>query len=686
MNNTKDLRGFGNLAGLVVITLMALYAVTFSAISIRQHDALLTHKEDLGQIDQAVWNSLHGRWLVETDDDHQSTRLTDHVEPSLVAASLVFLLWDDVRALLVLQALVAALGAWAVFLLAREVLAHDGRPRTEDGGLPSAVFGLPSHWFGVAFALVYLLFPALEAAHLAEFHAAPLAAAPLAFALLFLERRQWRRFFVASLLVIAVKEEMALVGVMLGAGGVVVAILDGRRPTTDGRASSVLRPPSSVALSAMLLSLAWFILATFVIIPSFGAAKYATTDSIYFQRFGELGNTPAAVVRTLLTNPMLVFRVLSAPERLGYLGGLLASVGFVALAAPWALLIGAPLLAANLLSNYPAQYSGDFHYSASLVPVFVAAAVYGTKRITHHAFRITHFPFRLNRPHIMTALLIVMLLCAFSYHRARGYSPLAENFYWPPLTPHHEAFARFAAQIPREARLSTTPSLFPHLSHREVIYLFPVVADADYVLLDASGVTDMHPNDLRRAVTDLQQGGQFGVADSADGYVLFRRGLANPELSDAFYAFARAPNAQPQYRTDVVFGDALELIGYDVVPDARWHRVSTRLYWQALGPLDNDLRLYPFYHDAGGRIIEDTTQRPMIATVWYPPSSWRMGEIIQTETLSWDVGDHFALAVGVMHGNDWDRQGRRLVANNGETQIELGRFAWRGRMLIRAGD
>ena len=77
---------------------------------------------------------------------------------------------------------------------------------------PSAFARAGVPWLPVLFALIYLLFPALEAAHLAEFHAAPLAAAPIAFALLFLERRQWRRFVLAALLVAAVKEEMALVG------------------------------------------------------------------------------------------------------------------------------------------------------------------------------------------------------------------------------------------------------------------------------------------------------------------------------------------------------------------------------------------------------------------------------------------------------------------------------------------
>ncbi|MEP7200218.1 MAG: DUF2079 domain-containing protein, partial [Chloroflexota bacterium] len=128
----RDFDAFRRLAGLAVWALMALYVITFSAISIRQHDAFLTHKEDLGQIDQAVWNSLHGRLLVETDEDHQSTRLTDHAEPILALSSLVFLIWDDVRALLVWQAVVMAAGTWAIFLLARDVLRHDGRRETGD--------------------------------------------------------------------------------------------------------------------------------------------------------------------------------------------------------------------------------------------------------------------------------------------------------------------------------------------------------------------------------------------------------------------------------------------------------------------------------------------------------------------------------------------------------------------------
>ena len=47
-------------------------------------------------------------------------------------------------------------------------------------------------------------------------------------------------------------------------------------------------------------------------------------------------------------------------------------------AAPLALLLGLPIIAANDLSNYPAMYSGTFHYSAPVAPYLVLAAIGGT--------------------------------------------------------------------------------------------------------------------------------------------------------------------------------------------------------------------------------------------------------------------------------------------------------------------
>src|SRR5262245_37328694 len=92
------------LALAVVWLLILAYGVLFSALSIQRHRAFLTNASDLGQIDQAIWNSLQGRPLEATRrTGEQSVRLTDHVEPIFIPLSAVFLLYDNVEALLIVQ-------------------------------------------------------------------------------------------------------------------------------------------------------------------------------------------------------------------------------------------------------------------------------------------------------------------------------------------------------------------------------------------------------------------------------------------------------------------------------------------------------------------------------------------------------------------------------------------------------
>ena len=83
---------------LAAVWLMILaYGVYFSAYSIQRHRAFLTNASDLGQIDQALWNSSQGRALEFTRrTGEQSIRLTDHVEPIFIPASLVFFIYDNI--------------------------------------------------------------------------------------------------------------------------------------------------------------------------------------------------------------------------------------------------------------------------------------------------------------------------------------------------------------------------------------------------------------------------------------------------------------------------------------------------------------------------------------------------------------------------------------------------------------
>lgn len=672
--------------------LILLFSAYFSAVAVRRHDAHLTHMADLGQIDQAIWNTSQGRFVQEIKGEQLSTRLSDHVEPVFAPISLIFLLWDDVRALLVLQAVLLALGAWPVFHIAWLRLSlHWGKdspfgPATQ----PRMLARTASYQAAAAltFVLAYLLYPAMQAALVADFHALPLATPLILLAFLWSERRQWGRFLLAALLVGMVQEGAALLTASLGLYALLRALWLRRRLPAEQRGPT--RPPVLAGAAALLAGLAWFYIATFVIIPGHAAAAYGLSETPYAARFGALGDSFGDVVRTILTRPGQVLRVVLEPLRLEYLLRLLAPVGFLALLGPEILLAGLPLLLANLLSGFPFQYSGQLHYSAPLAAFAVMGAIVGSQRLRRLARRIAvslhnHTLWRAHRA--FAPLTLWLLAWSIGCQIAWGYTPAGAQFQhiWPTVTGHHRLLSRFAAQIPPDAPLATVANLHPHFSHRQRIYEFPALADSEYVLLDQAAASGwaMHPTAMRDRVQELLASGQWTVQDAADGYLLLRRQAGSPpasvtDLPAEFYSFAR-PDAEPQHRLDLVFtgpdGSQIKLLGYDVLPDSQWRSTAFRLYWQALTPLPSGLNLRAFVVTPDGREVDSSDERPLIQPLWLPPEQWTPGETIVTDKLAWYLPKQWALAAGAYQGESWEDVGGRWQVSAADPATPLFDFA-----------
>ncbi len=337
-------------------------------------------------------------------------------------------------------------------------------------------------------------------------------------------------------------------------------------------------------------------------------------------------------------------------------------------------------------------------YGADVAPWLAWGAVFGFIYLRRGLGRVWPGPKRW----MTYAISFFLLLMAIVWHLFRGYSPLSLNRPQWEISDHDRLAQRFIAQIPPDASISAQSKLYPHLSNRTVAYQFPDVNDAEYVFLDVTtGTWPIHPNDFKTQVQESLDVGEYGVLDGADGYILLRRGLPNRTLPDTFYDFARADVANPQHPLVVDFGDELRLLGFDLldasrreqVEDVRRGQMAVRLYWQALRPIERDLRLYPFFLNPEGEVIEDTEQRPLIAQLWYPPRQWQPGEIVVTETMPWQLGDEWSLAVGVLTGPDWSDWNQRLKASvvespkplrrfEANTWARLGSFEQRGRELV----
>jgi hypothetical protein len=472
------------------------------------------------------------------------------------------------------------------------------------------------------------------------------------FALYFLERERWGAFGLFCLLTMSCKEDMPLLVAMLGLYALVV-----RRRWLVG----------AVTLAA---SLAWFLLAVGWIMPHFDTRAV----SPFANRYAYLGDGPLEMAVTVLTRPGLVLEQAFTGQNLRYLANLLAPLAFLSLLAPQVLVLALPSLAVNLLSTdgYMQQLEG-FHYGAPLAPVVVASAAFGAAWLARRE--------RLSRLRPLPLILAgVVLVASLAYHAGHGYTPLAADAgaSWPQVTAHHRLGAEIAATIPTQASLAALPRPNPHASQRQQLYMIDRLekgrpaplsgvgstAPAEYVWLDVTDGWPLHPNDLKRGVEALLDGG-YGIERAEDGWLVLRRGAPTTALPDPFYDFARAPEPRPQYAAQIRFyldgQPALECLGYDLRREPQSGAYYAAFYWHALQALPPGLHLYPFFFDdTGGQVLEDTTLRPMIATVWYPPERWQPGEVVVTEMLPWYAGPTFSLGLGVVQGDDWDAVERRL--------------------------
>ncbi|MBN1992586.1 MAG: DUF2079 domain-containing protein [Anaerolineae bacterium] len=654
--------------GLLLALLMLAYAGYFSWYSLHRHATLNSYAADLSLIDQPMWNTARGpgAFMELTWGQRQQPRLAEHFEPILLPLALLFFVWDDVRLLLIVQSLALALGALPVYWIARDQLRLDHSPFT----IHHSQF---TNWAALAFALVYLLFPHLQAANVADFHADPLVVAPLLFAFWYAGQKRWPWMWVWAVVAMAAKETLPTLTAMLG-----LFLLLHSYPAKNKSQMANYKSPLAHGLLLIVLSVVWFLGATFLIVAPLARQYFGTNGPIYFAHRYPGG--PAGLAS-----------LLQDPARWQYLLGLFAAAGFLPLLAPELLLLGLPVLAANLLSNFPGQYSGEQHYSAPLVVAFVLAAIYGARRLVNHTS-----PGQTNRQSHQTTMLsgvvLWLLVWSLSYHALHGWTPLSIRTEHYAKRPAATRLPDFIRPIPPQAVVSASAAVHPHLAHRRVIYVFPTGRQtADYMLVDVTDIPGVHPADAHVQIMELLSG-PWQLLQADQGLILAQNSLATapllppaPGLTSpcspilplpcSFYDFARA-RTEPAHPVSLAFGDGrLQLVGYEAHDDPD-DGVTFDFYWQTSGALPTDLRLWPLVYDDNGQLLSDPAQVPMIAPLWYPPAAWQPNEIIVTATLPQLLPDTFHLGLAAGPPDSFSNFTQRLPLSSSSENVRLQPGRW----------
>ncbi|MFN2375210.1 MAG: DUF2079 domain-containing protein [Candidatus Binatia bacterium] len=435
-----------------VLALAALHAAVFGFYTCLQHERFRTFAYDLGTFDQGIWLAGQGGDLFVTVRGLHL--LGDHVRLFSFVLAPLYWAWDDVRALLVLQSVVIAAGAFFLARLASREL--PGRP-----------------WLVLALVAGYLLHPAVQNLNLDHAHPDAFATTLLLACLDFLRAGRLLPFSIAAALAMSCKEDVPLVFVALG--------------------FALMLDPRQRRVGAVLAAVAgtYFAMCIGVILPAFNGVGFFRTGSRGF--FAGLGSHAM--------DPSWLLARLFRPESADYLFSLGAPNLFLFLLSPLSAVPALPALAANLLSD--ASYPRDlhYHYQTSILPFLYLATIDTLARFQRA--RDDEKPQASDGRGSRWSSALLFALPALLFAAA-----LAANARWSRLPlPEVPAKIREAAAslksdqriarlhrlvdgIPADAVVSAHYTLVPHLSHRRGIYLFPNPFE-----VSEWGIAGEHPHD-----------------------------------------------------------------------------------------------------------------------------------------------------------------------------------------------
>jgi uncharacterized membrane protein len=531
-------------AWLLLAAITLFYAVEMGHQSVLRYDTFKATAFDLGNMDQSVWNTLHGRPFHVTNQGTDwygpPTRLAMHFEPIIFLVSLLYFFYADARTLLIFQTLALASGALPVFLLTRYYL-------------PTLPLLAP------VMAAAYLLSPALIGLNIFDFHFVSLATPLLLYAILALTYRRYGWLILACILAAACKEDIPFAIAMLG----LLAVWKYKLP----------RLGTALFVGGML----WGLLAFMVIIPHF----YPGGNN-YLYRYAALGSSPQEIILNLLLHPQLIFTNFITLERFYYLTSLFRSTGFFSLLAPGWLLGALPGLAINLLSTDDKIYSGVFHYNAAIIPFVMLSAIHGLRRaiilwqrwhsVTEELIAVDMpIPLKSSTQTILMRPItrIQSRLTSLSTHRWQSFSermaalarhiPLSYlqwvistwiiamitlnylimtplfNIFWATHLPgnREQHIQQLLDMIPPDAPVSASGNINPHLTKRRYVTMFPQLSvstternsniQVQYVIVDLKNIFPEDKVGTAEVLNYLINSEQFRILARAEGVILLIR-------------------------------------------------------------------------------------------------------------------------------------------------------------------
>jgi len=472
---------------------VSVYILFFSAFTILKNYTFLTSGLDLGVYNQALWTArFEGKLFYGTADlpfnpsgTFAGSFFGTHFSPAMFLLLPFYSIYPGVEILLIIQSVILALGAIPLYWMARDKLGQNT---------------------ALLISLLYLSYPALHYVNINDFHIEALTSTFFLFAVYYLERKEWAKFFTFNILAMSTIEFAPVIALFVGIYGLWLY----SRGAFEGHRNAL----RYIALT-MLIATLWFILA--LKMKDF---------------FNPYTNPVPFTWAHLFSNPASIFYYAfqNLDSKISYLIGFLGPLVFLPLFAPAPLLMALPWIGAGFISNFYGYYGIYYQYSAFVIPFVFIAFVKAIERLASNGFSYNN----------MKKLFIVVFLSTIIFGVYLPVAPGSPWIYQLPVPNERTALLHnMLALIPSDASVLTDTDIFPHVSSRSNAYLYITTSllkqtPIDYVLTDTNSIwsswtAPILPGDKISPMMFARKGlesGEYGILASAKGILLLKKDYA----------------------------------------------------------------------------------------------------------------------------------------------------------------
>lgn len=447
-------------------------AVILFACSSLRHSMFQSGAYDLGIYDQVVYLISQGQPPISSILGFH--HMGNHAAWAVYLLSFLYKIYPNVHWLLVVQAVALSLGALPMWHLARQA------------GLKESQ--------AITISAVYLLYPLIFNANLFEFHPEVMAVPAFLAAVWCARQNRIGWFCVSIIFILGCK---AVLSLTVAAMGIWLLVFERRR---------------LYGAFALCAGIAWFLIATQLIIPSFSGSEVAAVS-----RYSYLGTSVLDIARNLLFKPGLILGRIFSFKTLEYLALLVFPVIWGLSPRHMMPLVSAiPALVLNILSDKPHQRDLLHQYSLPILPFLMLAVI--------SSLAANRSWLRDKRAIIVWSIVAFLALGKYGYFWSK-YQNSVDTW---------QAAREAIAQVKTKGGVLTTNRIAPHLTHRQTINLVddlsPLPADLspfEYILLNvrypggAGGTVSQEF--AAKLANQLKNTPEFQLTYQRDDVYLFRK-------------------------------------------------------------------------------------------------------------------------------------------------------------------